>query len=161
MQVRCPQCHTPIDLSGDSSLSEIACPSCGSSFSLLGDETITHQAAQVRTIGHFELVDQVGAGSFGSVWRARDTELDRTVAVKIPRKGQLDASETEQFLREARAAAQLNHPNIVGVHEADPTSGRISNESPFGRALIGAKVGQTVVAQAPAGEVRLSVQSIS
>jgi transcription elongation factor GreA len=39
--------------------------------------------------------------------------------------------------------------NIVGAHEADPSNGRISNESPFGRALIGAKVGQTVAAQTP------------
>jgi WD40 repeat protein len=83
----------------------------------LGEETLAYQAAQVKTIGHFELVDQIGVGSFGSVWRARDTELDRTVAVKIPRKGQLDPAETEQFLREARAAAQLRHPNIVSVHE--------------------------------------------
>ncbi len=44
-------------------------------------------------------------------------ELDRVVAVKIPRKGRLDATETEQFFREARAAAQIRHPNVVGVHE--------------------------------------------
>ena len=43
--------------------------------------------------------------------------LDRTVAIKVPRKGQLDATEAEQFLREARHAAQLRHPNIVAVHE--------------------------------------------
>ena len=47
---------------------------------------------------------------------AHDTKLDRTVAVKIPRYGQLDKSETELF-RDARAAAQLKHPNITGVHE--------------------------------------------
>ena len=56
-------------------------------------------------------------GGFGTVWKARDTELDRTVAVKIPRKGQLESAEIEQFFREARAAAQLRHPNIVSVHE--------------------------------------------
>ena len=60
---------------------------------------------------------RIGVGTFGFVWKARDTELDRTVAIKIPRKGQLDPDETEQFLREARAAAQLRHPNIVSVHE--------------------------------------------
>jgi serine/threonine protein kinase len=52
------------------------------------------------------------------VWRATDTERDRTVAAKIPQKGQLDPAETEQSLREARAAAQLRHPHIVSVHEA-------------------------------------------
>ncbi len=118
MQVRCPHCHSPIDLTGDSLLSAITCPSCGSSFSLLaGEETIPYAAGGTRTLGHFELVEQIGTGSFGSVWKARDAELDRTVAVKIPRKSQLDPAEAEQFLREARAAAQLRHPNIVSVHE--------------------------------------------
>jgi WD40 repeat protein/tRNA A-37 threonylcarbamoyl transferase component Bud32 len=59
----------------------------------------------------------MGIGAFGSVFKALDLELDRMVAIKIPRKGQLDPLESEQFLREARAAAQLRHPNIVSVHE--------------------------------------------
>ena len=46
-----------------------------------------------------------------------DTELDRVVAIKIPRKDQLGPDEIEQFFREARATAQLRHPNIVSVHE--------------------------------------------
>ena len=72
MQVRCPQCHTPIDLSEDSSLSEIACPSCGSIFSLIGQEETAPYEAGTKTIGHFELVEQIGTGTFGSVWRAKD-----------------------------------------------------------------------------------------
>ena len=55
------------------------------------------QKVEARTIGHFELVEQVGMGAFGSVWKAKDTELDRTVAVKIPRRGQLDPTEAWQF----------------------------------------------------------------
>jgi transcription elongation factor GreA len=51
--------------------------------------------------------------------------------------------------------------NIVGAHEADPASGRISNESPIGRALLGARVGDVVSVEAPAGEIRFEVQSIS
>lgn len=50
--------------------------------------------------------------------------------------------------------------HIVGIHEADPGNGRISNESPIGRALLGAKIGETVVASIPAGEIRLIVRSI-
>ena len=117
MQVRCPYCHSPIELAGESSLSDIPCPACGSSFSLIGEDETTAYDAGTKTLGHFELVEQVGVGTFGTVWKARDLDLDRTVAIKIPRKGQLDPSETEQFLREARAAAQLTHPNIVSVHE--------------------------------------------
>ncbi|MCA9918772.1 MAG: transcription elongation factor GreA [Anaerolineales bacterium] len=50
---------------------------------------------------------------------------------------------------------------IVGAHEADPSNGRISNESPFGRALLGAKKGQTVSVQTPGGQLQLRVQNIS
>lgn len=51
--------------------------------------------------------------------------------------------------------------SIVGPHEANPSQGRISNQSPIGKALLGAKIGQTVVASSPAGEIRLQVQSIA
>ena len=51
------------------------------------------------------------------MWKARDTKLDRTVAVKIPRKGQLDGPDAEMFIREARSAAQVKHPGVVSVHE--------------------------------------------
>ncbi len=117
MQIRCPHCRNPIEATDDTSLAEVNCPTCGSSFSLItGDATQTHRG-ESRRLAHFELVRELGIGKFGSVWMARDTQLDRTVAIKIPRKGALDAQETEKFLRDARAAAQLHHPNIVGVHE--------------------------------------------
>ena len=50
--------------------------------------------------------------------------------------------------------------NIVGAHEADPSNGRISNESPIGRALLGARIGETVSAETPAGILQFVVQSI-
>jgi tRNA A-37 threonylcarbamoyl transferase component Bud32 len=73
-------------------------------------------------LGKFRLEAELGAGSFGYVFRARDTELDRTVAVKIQRAGSLvDDEEAGRFLREARSVAQLKHPNIVSLYEIGQT----------------------------------------
>src|SRR4029453_17203019 len=74
-------------------------------------------APALSKLGRFELIERIGMGAFGSVWKARDKQLDRTVAVKIPRQGDMSAEEQEKFFREARAAAQLRHPHIVSVHE--------------------------------------------
>ena len=117
MHVRCPHCHSPIELLPDQPLHDVCCPSCGSSFNLISGDTTRSVVGSGRTIGRFQLLDELGVGHFGSVWKARDPELDRIVAVKIPRREGLDPQETELFLREARAAAQLRHPNIVSVHE--------------------------------------------
>jgi WD40 repeat protein/ribosomal protein S27E len=118
MRVRCPHCHNPIEVVDDDPLSDLTCPSCGSHFSLIsGGTTTPYQAGKVKSVGRFELIQQIGVGGFGSIWKARDPELDRTVAVKIPRNGHLEPAERELFFREARAAAQLRHPNIVSVHE--------------------------------------------
>jgi WD40 repeat protein len=115
LHVRCPHCHNRVDVACDESLVDIVCSTCGSSFSLLCD---TNATPRIKQIGHFELIERLGTGGFGSVWKARDTELDRTVAIKIPRAGRLDSPDVEvSFIREARAAAQLKHPGIVTVHE--------------------------------------------
>jgi len=116
LHIRCPHCHNPVEIVVDTPLTDIACSACGSHFNLVEDDSI-YTTPAVKTIGHFETIEHLGTGAFGAVWKARDIELDRTVALKIPRKGQLTAAETQQFLREARAAAQLRHPNIVSVHE--------------------------------------------
>jgi serine/threonine protein kinase len=69
-------------------------------------------------LGKFELLERLGTGSFGYVFRARDTELGRVVAIKIPRAGSLAGTEdVTRFFREARSAAQLQHPGIVALHE--------------------------------------------
>ena len=78
--------------------------------------------AGLKRVGKFELLEELGHGSFGTVFRARDTELGREVAIKILRAGRLAGTEDiERFLREARSAAQLQHPGIVVLHEAGQT----------------------------------------
>src|SRR5581483_3017083 len=75
-----------------------------------------------RRIGKFELLEELGLGSFGHVFRARDTELGRTVAVKLLRAGRLAGrEEVDRFIREARSAAQLQHPGLVSVYETGQT----------------------------------------
>ena len=123
--VLCPHCRSPFEIVIDAPFADVACSSCGNHFSLVGDAADSRIARTVTTIGHFQLIERLGMGSFGTVWKARDTKLDRTVAVKIPRQGQLDPNEAEVFLREARVAAQLKHPNIVAVHEVGRDGERI------------------------------------
>jgi tRNA A-37 threonylcarbamoyl transferase component Bud32 len=71
-----------------------------------------------RRIGKFDLLEEIGVGSFGQVFRARDTQLDRIVAIKVLRAGRFASCEdVDRFLREARSAALLKHPGIVSVYE--------------------------------------------
>ena len=77
-------------------------------------------------VAGFQLEEHLGAGTFGTVWRARDLQLQRTVALKLPRVGRFAPEEDLQhFLREAQAAARLNHPNIVRLHSAGMDDGRV------------------------------------
>lgn len=117
LSVRCPHCAHLIELSPGAPLSSIHCDSCGTDFSVVDDAAASQAAADIGQIGQFEVLGKVGTGAFGTVWKARDPRLDRWVSIKIPRHRQLDPAEADQFLREARAAAQLRHPNIVSVHE--------------------------------------------
>jgi tetratricopeptide (TPR) repeat protein len=117
LEVRCPNCHAPTVVTVDTVLTELVCSACGSNFSLVDHTRGTRSAPPLAKMGRFELIERLGVGSYGSVWKARDRELDRTVAIKIPRQGSMTAEEQEKFFREARAAAQLRHPNIVCVYE--------------------------------------------
>jgi tRNA A-37 threonylcarbamoyl transferase component Bud32 len=121
-RLRCPHCQNPIQLADDHP-DEVLCPGCGSSFRVR-DARLTETVSPTRRLGKFQLLERVGLGAFGAVWKARDTELDRVVALKIPHTGLLTAEdELERFRREARAAAQLRHPGIVPVHEVATLDG--------------------------------------
>src|SRR3954465_11803715 len=75
--------------------------------------------------GRYELQDLAGSGGMSNVYRARDTVLERTVAIKILHEHFSDDPEyVERFRREARALAQLNHPNIVTVIDRGAFEGR-------------------------------------
>lgn len=116
IKVRCPQCRNPIILADDHT-EQVLCPGCGSSFRMR-DTHATSTVSGMKLLGKFQLLERVGLGAFGAVWKARDTELDRVVALKIPHSGLLGTTgELERFHREARSAAQLRHPGILTVHE--------------------------------------------
>src|ERR1700689_3231868 len=69
-------------------------------------------------IGPYEILSLLGAGGMGEVYKARDTRLHRVIALKtLPAEKVSDAERKRQFLIEARAASQLNHPNIVTIHD--------------------------------------------
>ncbi|HKB35232.1 MAG TPA: protein kinase [Gemmataceae bacterium] len=73
-------------------------------------------------LGRFELEAELGIGSFGHVFRARDTELDRIVALKLQRAGSITSGETaERFHREARSVARLKHRGIVALYDTGTT----------------------------------------
>jgi hypothetical protein len=71
-----------------------------------------------QTLSHYHIVEKIGEGAMGLLYRARDTRLDRDVAIKVLRTEALgDESRRQRLLREAKAASALNHPHIVAVHE--------------------------------------------
>lgn len=138
MYVSCPVCETRIDYetvgANDKS---IYCPSCKSDVSIEGlitsrlvskfDDSPTRTMTIDLSndiaikpggfIGKFEILEIVGEGGFGSVYKARDHELDRIVALKVPKGSDASEINAELFLREAQLAASVRDSNIVAVHE--------------------------------------------
>ncbi|MGH7703991.1 MAG: protein kinase domain-containing protein, partial [Gemmatimonadales bacterium] len=79
-----------------------------------------------RTLGHYRIESALGAGGMGVVYRAHDTKLERTVAIKLvgDRLAE-DPTARDRLLREARAAAALNHPHICTIHEVGEADGQV------------------------------------
>ncbi|QOY89289.1 serine/threonine-protein kinase [Paludibaculum fermentans] len=77
------------------------------------------------TISHYRITGKLGEGGMGVVYRAEDTRLQRTVALKVLPGDSVTAADRERFLREAQSAAQVHHPNICPIYEVDEENGRL------------------------------------
>ena len=77
------------------------------------------------SVGRYRLDSVLGRGGFGEVWKAYDPELDRSVAIKLPRCDRLNDDNLLEFLAEARKAASLRSPGIVAIHDVGTTGGAV------------------------------------
>jgi serine/threonine protein kinase len=111
--ITCPDCGTVIDVTDEEPLSAVICPTCGT------------PSAVASQIDHFELVDILGRGGMGVVYRAHDTSLDRPVALKLLKKSEGATQEQiDQLATEAAITASINHPHVVKVYTTGMDRGR-------------------------------------
>lgn len=109
----CPRCGAEVNTAQAEPLSRVACPKCG------------EKVRAERTFDHFTLLAILGAGGMGTVYKARDTLLDRFVALKLLRRDLgTGIDHATQLQHEARAAAAINHPNVVQVFSSGTDHGQ-------------------------------------
>jgi serine/threonine protein kinase/predicted Zn-dependent protease len=96
----------------------------GSTLEQLFDIHIREAAMVGRIISHYQILDKLGEGGMGMVYKARDSHLNRFVAIKVLRPDKVaDADRRRRFIQEAKAASALNHPNIVHIYDIDQQDG--------------------------------------
>ena len=77
-----------------------------------------------RTLSHYRILEKIGSGGMGDVYLARDTKLDRDVALKVLPPELAESEERRaRFKRDAKALAALNHPNIITIHSVEEADG--------------------------------------
>ena len=88
------------------------------------DSGIRGQDLTGRMLSHYLVLGRIASGGMGVVYQARDTQLERTVAIKVLPPALIhDADRRRRFIREAKAASALNHPNIITIHEITQAEG--------------------------------------
>src|SRR5258706_1191744 len=118
----CSECGATIS---DASASGY-CPRCLLGLAASAADAASLQASDSsRSFGNYELIEPIGQGGMGVVWKARQRNLNRVVALKLMISGPLAGdAEIKRFYSEAKAAATLQHPNVVAIHEVGEHDGR-------------------------------------
>jgi predicted RNA-binding Zn-ribbon protein involved in translation (DUF1610 family) len=110
---KCPACGASIDTADAEPLARITCPNCG------------EKVRVERSFNNFVLLETLGVGGMGTVYKARDTQLDRLVALKLLRKDLgTEIDPASRLQEEARVAASINHPNVIQVFSSGTDHGQ-------------------------------------
>ena len=113
MKQKCSKCGASVDTAKALPLSPVPCPKCGK------------KLRAERSFDHFVLLETLGLGGIGAVYKAHDTVQDRLVALKLLRADLADsAHHTAQLQSEAHAAASINHPNVVRIFSSGTDHGQ-------------------------------------